>query len=88
MPPPISSNAAASAAPPVPADAIPPGPFYPQTPDSARAWFVAHGVTVTAWCKVRGVSEVAARKVLDGDNAGRWGNAHAAAIALGIKQAP
>jgi gp16 family phage-associated protein len=64
-----------------------PGPPYPQTVESARAWFSLHGVSITEWAEANGLSVQTVYEVLNGRQAGRRGHGHTAAVALGLKPA-
>ena len=61
---------------------------YPQTPASAAAWFVRHGISQTAWARAHGLKRGIVVDLLRGKNKGRFGKSHEAAIALGLKPAP
>lgn len=56
-----------------------------KTPDEARAWFEGTGTSVAAWCRQHDVPVHAVYSVLSGRGRGRRGDAHRAAVALGIK---
>lgn len=59
-----------------------------RTPEQARAWFDAHGINVSEWCRQRGFNRYVVVDLLRGKRKGRRGEAHLAAIALGLKAAP
>ncbi|MBL4838406.1 MAG: DNA-binding protein [Kordiimonadaceae bacterium] len=61
---------------------------YPQTPESARAWFVDHGICQTAWSKSLGISRAAVVDLIHGRRKGHRGEGHRAAILLGLKLDP
>jgi gp16 family phage-associated protein len=65
------------------------GPLpYPQTPESARAWFVDHGICQTEWSKAVGISRTAVVDLIHGRRKGNRGEGHRAAILLGLKPDP
>lgn len=53
-----------------------------------RAHLEAHGINLRELCEQRGVSYQAARDLLCGRAKGRRGEAHKAAVALGLKPDP
>lgn len=53
-----------------------------------RAELRAHGINLREFCEERGVSYQAAREVLTGKAKGYRGEAHKAAVALGLKPDP
>ena len=61
---------------------------YPQTPTTAAAWFVRHGVCKTAWAEAHKFSRHIVVDLLRGKNKGHRGKSHNAAIALGLKPDP
>ncbi|MCL4759747.1 MAG: hypothetical protein KJZ96_15540 [Rhodocyclaceae bacterium] len=61
---------------------------YPQTPSSARAWIRAHGLCQTELARRIGVSRLIVVDLLRGQLKGHRGDAHRAAIALGLKADP
>lgn len=63
-------------------------PPYPSTPKQARAWFNANGVCIADWCKERGIDRFTVVDLLRGKRKGHRGEAHTAAIALGLKADP
>lgn len=65
------------------------GPLpYPQTRESAAAWFAEHGVTRRAWADALGLRYRSVIDALYGKTLGTRGDAHYAAIALGLKPNP
>lgn len=54
----------------------------------AREWFDIHGISVTEWAQSRGFERATVYAVLSGRTRGRRGQAHAIAVALGLKPAP
>ena len=56
-----------------------------RTVEEARAWFERTGQTVTQWAQDHGFSASVVYALLSGRARGRRGNAHRAAVALGIK---
>ena len=67
---------------------LPPRLPYPQTPETARQWMVAHGVTVTDLARQHQVPRSTLVDLLRGQNKGRYGQAHRGAIVLGLKPEP
>jgi gp16 family phage-associated protein len=61
---------------------------YPQTPASAREWIRAHGLCQTELARRIGVSRLIVVDLLRGQLKGHRGDAHRAAIALGLKRDP
>lgn len=58
----------------------------PRTLAEAREWFELSGETVSAWAKSHGFQPSVVYALLSGRTRGRRGDAHRAAIALGIKR--
>jgi gp16 family phage-associated protein len=56
-----------------------------RTAEEARAWFEGTGQTVTQWAQDHGFSASVVYALLSGRTRGRRGDAHRAAIALGLK---
>jgi len=61
---------------------------YPQTPDTAKAWFTRHGINKSAWARDLGIDRMVMVDLLRGRLKGLRGEAHRAAIALGLKANP
>lgn len=61
---------------------------YPQTPASANAWFISHGICKTHWAQAQGINRMILVDLLRGRLKGLRGEAHHAAIALGLKADP
>lgn len=61
---------------------------YPQTPESAKAWFARHGINKSAWARDLGIDRMVMVDLLRGRLKGLRGEAHHAAIALGLKADP
>jgi gp16 family phage-associated protein len=61
---------------------------YPQTPASANAWFVRHGVCKAQWARDMGFDRMVVVDLLRGRLKGLRGDAHLVAIALGLKADP
>jgi gp16 family phage-associated protein len=61
---------------------------YPQTPKTAHAWFFSHGICISDWCRAHQLERMAVVDLLRGKRKGCRGNAHRAAVALGLKAAP
>ncbi|TAA26556.1 DNA-binding protein [Pseudoxanthomonas winnipegensis] len=59
-----------------------------RTPATARQWLRDQGITVVAFAKQHGLSRDAVTDVLRGTSKGNYGEAHQAAVALGIKPSP
>lgn len=59
-----------------------------RTPAQARKWLEANGINVSEWCRVRGISRYAVADLLRGKSKGYRGDAHKAAVALGMKPDP
>jgi gp16 family phage-associated protein len=59
-----------------------------KTPQQARQWFITHGISISAWCREHGLSRHTVNDLLRGKQQGRYGQAHRAAVALGLKAAP
>lgn len=53
-----------------------------------RETLFAHGINLRQFCEEKGVSYQAARELLCGKARGRRGEAHKAAVALGLKPDP
>ncbi|RRV28623.1 DNA-binding protein [Pseudomonas sp. o96-267] len=63
-------------------------PPYPSTPKQAHAWFVTHGICIADWCKEQGFNRFTVFDLLRGKRKGVRGEAHKAAVALGLKADP
>lgn len=61
---------------------------YPQTPESANAWFIRHGICKTHWAQAQGINRMILVDLLRGRLKGLRGEAHNAAVALGLKADP
>lgn len=61
---------------------------YPKTPPQARAWFDSNGISITDWCKYHQLDRYIVTDLLRGLLKGVRGEAHHAAIALGLKPDP
>ena len=59
-----------------------------RTPEEVYADLVARGVNISAWSRDHGFSRFTVLDLLRGKRVGRRGEAHKAAIALGLKQDP
>lgn len=59
-----------------------------RTCQEVRWWLERHGVTAAEWAKVHGFEPTVIYSLLNGRTRGRHGQAHAAAIALGLKPRP
>lgn len=56
-----------------------------KTPDQVKAEFREAGVTFADWCRAHGFKEQTVKDLLRGLSKGHRGEAHRAAIALGLK---
>lgn len=56
-----------------------------RTPEEVKADLAARGITVRAWSRANGVSEAIVHGLLSGRRKGRYGQAHRAAVLLGLK---
>lgn len=63
-------------------------PPFPSTPEQAHAWFVTHGICIADWCKEKGFSRFTVFDLLREKRKGKRGEAHRAAVALGLKADP
>lgn len=61
---------------------------YPQTPETARAWIKAHGVVITDLAHLNNLPRLALSDLLRGKLRGQRGQAHRAAVVLGLKPDP
>ena len=61
---------------------------YPQTLESARAYFLRHGINRSEWARYFGVDQQAISDLLRGQLKGTWGEAHKTAVLLGLKPNP
>jgi len=59
-----------------------------RTPEEVYADLVARGVNISEWSRDHGFSRYTVLDLLRGKRVGRRGEAHKAAIALGLKQDP
>lgn len=59
-----------------------------RTRAEARDWLARHGVTITQWARRHGFKPTVVGSLLAGRTQGNWGQAHGAAVALGLKPAP
>ncbi|QTD46521.1 DNA-binding protein [Ottowia sp. 27C] len=59
-----------------------------RTPVQARQWLERHGVTISAWARARGFKPSVVAALLSGRTRGQWGQAHEAAVQLGLRAAP
>lgn len=57
----------------------------PRTPAQAKAWLEAQGISVKDFAEQNGLDQSTTYQVLAGTKKGRRGEAHKAAVALGIK---
>lgn len=61
---------------------------YPQTPATAAAWVKAHGVAIAELARHNNLPRLALVDLLRGRLRGHRGQAHSAAIVLGLKPDP
>lgn len=61
---------------------------YPQTPETAAAWVKANGVAVAELARHNGLPRLVLVDLLRGRLRGHRGQAHRAAIVLGLKPEP
>ncbi|MDU8925450.1 DNA-binding protein [Aggregatibacter aphrophilus] len=61
---------------------------YPQTVESAHQYFIIHGINRSEWCRAMGLKVQTVTDILRGKGKGTWGEAHLAAVALGMKKQP
>lgn len=59
-----------------------------RTPIEARAWLQRHGVTISEWARANGFKPAVVAALLAGRSQGNWGEAHQAAVALGLRSPP
>ncbi len=59
-----------------------------RTPQQAAQWLDGHGVTQAEFARRHGIGYQSLRNLLCGRNKGKWGDAHRAAVLLGMKPAP
>jgi gp16 family phage-associated protein len=59
-----------------------------RTPAEVRAWLERHGVTISEWARRHGFKPAIVSALLAGRTRGHWGEAHEAAILLGLRPAP
>ncbi|AXM40694.1 hypothetical protein DXO170_01990 [Xanthomonas oryzae pv. oryzae] len=59
-----------------------------RTPIQARQWLVSNGVTVSGFARQLGVNRTVVDDLLRGRSQGKYGDAHTAAVALGLKAPP
>lgn len=59
-----------------------------RSPADVREWLGRHGVTISEWSRVHGFKPGVVFSLLSGRVRGSWGEAHEAAIALGLRAAP
>lgn len=57
-----------------------------KTPEQVRAEFASQGIAVSAWARAHGLNRWTVFEVLHGRNKGCWGEAHRAAVLLGLKE--
>ena len=59
-----------------------------RTPAEVREWLARHGVTISCWARSNGFKPSVVASLLAGRTRGQWGEAHQAAVRLGLRQAP
>ena len=57
-------------------------------PGECHAWFRAQGINVSQWCRERNINRQVVVDLLRGKRRGYRGEAHRAAVALGLKPNP
>lgn len=60
----------------------------PRSPAQTRKWLEAHGINVSEWCRQHGFNRHTVADLLRGKRKGHRGEAHKAAVALGMKPDP
>lgn len=70
---------------PKPRGVTPPPSSGLKTAEKVRAEFEAQGIAVSAWARAHGLNRWTVFEVLHGRNKGCWGEAHRAAVLLGMK---
>jgi gp16 family phage-associated protein len=58
------------------------------TPEQIKGWMRSHGITVTDWAAKNGFNRYTVTDLLRGKRIGDRGEAHKAAVALGLKLDP
>lgn len=61
---------------------------YPQTPETARAYFERYGINRSEWARYFGIDQQAISDHLRGRLKGTWGKLHKVAVLLGLKSNP
>lgn len=61
---------------------------FPQTPQTAKTYFVRNGINRSAWARHFGIERTIVEHLLGGQLKGRRGAAHLAAVKLGLKEQP
>lgn len=56
------------------------------TPQDVKEKFAREGKTFTSWARENGFEPGVVMRVVNGTNKGRYGEAHRAAVALGLKK--
>ncbi|WP_297572629.1 DNA-binding protein [uncultured Deefgea sp.] len=59
-----------------------------KTPQQAHAWFRANGICINDWCRENKLSRFTVLDLLRGRRKGLRGEAHRAAVLLGLKADP
>jgi gp16 family phage-associated protein len=59
-----------------------------RTKEQVQEWFETHGIAISDWAKENGFTANVVYTLLSGRTRGRRGEAHRAAIALGMKPTP
>lgn len=59
---------------------------YPQTPASAKAYFIQHGINRSEWARSFGINQQTISDLLREQLKGNWGDSHHAAVLLGLKK--
>lgn len=61
---------------------------YPQTPQSASAWFRKNGICKAHWARHFGLERTTVEHLLRGQLKGNFGKSFQAAVLLGLKEQP
>ncbi len=56
-----------------------------KTTEQVKAELVSSGISIAAWARAHGFSQIAVHRVMSGKSKARRGNAHKIAVLLGLK---
>jgi len=59
-----------------------------KSPEQVKAEFIANGISISEWCRANGFNRYVVHDLLRRKRIGRRGEAHRAAVALGMKRDP